>query len=466
GDALIAVDSRGRLLAANDAAHRRLALDPRELPALREKLAALLPAGIAPPEDELFFEWPSAAEPHRRVICTTVNHGGRVVGAVLRVPPRASVVAGAAVLAAANASMTSGSSESAAPGAAGQRSARPAAPSRTAPTSRYAFEDILGQSEPLQMAVTHARVCARNDLPVVIHGESGTGKELFAHGIHGESARGGGPFVAVNCGAIPSALIEAELFGYESGTFTGGSRDGKKGRLEDAHGGTLFLDEVSELSPQAQTALLRALQESEVVRLGGNSPRAVDVRVVVATNKELAGEVAAGRFRQDLFFRLHVLSIEIPPLRARPGDVEVLARAFLVEAEERIGRSGLELSEGAIAALEAHSWPGNVRELKNAVLRAAAIAKTSRVEAADLRLVDVRPPVEIVRPNGDHWAAAPRSAGAAPEPQRAFAEPDPERDELLAVLDGCGWNIARTAATLGVSRMTLYRRLRKYDISR
>jgi transcriptional regulator with PAS, ATPase and Fis domain len=444
GDALIAVDSRGRLLAANDAAHRRLALDPRELPALREKLTALLPAGSAPPEDEITFEWPSAADPHRRVICATVNHGGRAVGAVLRVP--------------------GASPASTSPTPAPQRTAARST-SRAAPTARYGFGDIVGTSEPILAAMVHARVAARNDLPVVIHGESGTGKELFAHGIHAESVRGGGPFVAVNCGAIPAALIESELFGYESGTFTGGNREGKAGKLEEAHGGTLFLDEVSELSPQAQTALLRVLQESEVVRLGGNSTRTVDVRVVVATNKDLAREVGAGRFRQDLFFRLHVLTIEVPPLRERGDDVVVLARVFLAEAEERVGRTGLELGDSAIEALRAHSWAGNVRELKNAVLRAAAVAPTSRVEAADLRLVDVRAPAPVVRLVPEAGAYR-NNAGAVVNGPVDPDQPDPEREELLAALDGCGWNIAKTAATLGVSRMTLYRRLRKYDISR
>jgi transcriptional regulator with PAS, ATPase and Fis domain len=273
----------------------------------------------------------------------------------------------------------------------------------------------------------------------------------------------------VNCGAIPAALIESELFGYETGTFTGGNREGKAGKLEEANGGTLFLDEVSELSPQAQTALLRVLQESEVVRLGGNSPRGVDVRVVVATNKHLGDEVAAGRFRQDLFFRLHVLAVDIPPLRDRRGDVAILAHAFLADAEERVGRSGLELSQETLAALAVHPWPGNVRELKNAILRAAAVAATARVEPGDLRLVDVRAPA--LRP------VAPQQPVTTPPPLHvvdavtdgevaAASEPDPERDELAAALESCGWNIARTSTTLGVSRMTLYRRLRKYGITR
>jgi transcriptional regulator with PAS, ATPase and Fis domain len=302
-----------------------------------------------------------------------------------------------------------------------------------------------------------ARVAARNDLPVVLLGESGTGKELFAHGIHAASARADRPFVTVNCGAIPAPLVEAELFGYEPGSFTGAQREGRAGKLEEADGGTLFLDEVSELSPQAQTALLRALQESEIVRVGGIAPRHVDVRIVAATNRDLAGEVAAGRFRQDLFFRINVLGVDIPPLRERVEDVAPLATAFLAEAEAKIGRSGLSLSEEATAALARHPWPGNVRELRNVILRAAAVAASARIEAADLTLVHLGGP-----------AAA--SQGAASQGAPAWAPQgeggESERDDLVSALDRCGWNIARTATSLGVSRMTLYRRLRRHGITR
>lgn len=345
-------------------------------------------------------------------------------------------------------------------------------------TTRYAFDEILGGSLRLRAAVHLAEIAARNDLPTVLHGESGTGKELFAHGIHGAGARAQAPFVAVNCGAIPAALIESELFGYEAGTFTGGQREGKAGKLEEAHGGTLFLDEVSELPQQAQTALLRVLQEGEVVRLGGSAPRRVDVRVVAATNRRLSDEVGAGRFRQDLFFRLNVLHIDIPPLRDRPEDVPALARAFLTEAEERIGRSGLALSEPALALLAAHPWPGNVRELKNVMMRAAAVATGDVLEPAHLKLSQLhRGGAPAPPPSEDRRDVA---AAAAPSPTRIRppSEPGgrdeasggeaegPGRDELVTALEACGWNIARTATTLGVSRMTLYRRLRKFGITR
>jgi transcriptional regulator of acetoin/glycerol metabolism len=427
GDALVAIDGRGRLVSANDTARRRVALDGELPPEVRERLGAALRAAAAAPQDEFSLDWPGGGDERRRAVCAPVCLGARAVGAVIRVlsAPAPRVV---------------------------RATGRP----RSGATTRYGFQDIIGRSEPLRAALELARVAARNDLPVVLHGESGTGKELFAHGIHAASARAERPFVVVNCGAIPAPLVEAELFGYEPGAFTGAQREGRAGKLEEADGGTLFLDEVSELSPQAQTALLRAVQESEIVRVGGVGARRVDVRLVAATNRQLSGEVAAGRFRQDLFFRLNVLAIGIPPLRERVEDVPVLASAFLDEAEARIGRAGLELSEGAVDALARHPWPGNVRELRNVILRAAAVAASARIEAGDLTLVELRPQAtRSLDPASPAWQGAPPAEGG-----------EGERDELVAALDRCGWNIARTATTLGVSRMTLYRRLRRFGITR
>jgi transcriptional regulator with PAS, ATPase and Fis domain len=323
---------------------------------------------------------------------------------------------------------------------------RPAAPAR--PALRWGFEQILFESEAMRGAVELARVAARNALPVVLSGESGTGKELYAQAIHGGGQRAGGPFVAVNCGSIPESLVEAELFGYEPGAFTGGRRDGSAGKFEQASGGTLFLDEVSELSPTGQTALLRVLQESEVVRLGGGERRRVDVRVVAATNKELRGAVAEGRFREDLFYRLDVLSITVPPLRQRVEDIPGLAQAFLEQAEAEVGRSGLTFSDEAIAALQAFPWPGNVRQLRNVVLRAAATAPRQCIDAADLTAEVLPPRPALAAPAG---ATSPGAAGA---------------EALSRLLTGCDWNVARAAVQLGVSRMTLYRRLQRHGLSR
>jgi transcriptional regulator of acetoin/glycerol metabolism len=436
GEAVLAVDRRGRVLQANEAARRSLPLEDGELPrAVRARLVAALRGSPGQPEDELALDWPGPppGDERRRVLASIESHEGTPVGALLRLARRGGARSG--------------------PGAARPRL-----------TTRYAFGSLVGRSEQLRGAVALAEVAARNDLPVVLQGESGTGKELFAQGIHAASDRSGAPFVAVNCGAIPAPLVEAELFGYEPGTFTGGQREGRAGRLEEAHGGTLFLDEVSELPLPAQTALLRFLQEGEVVRLGGSAPRRVNVRIVAATNRRLADEVSAGRFRQDLFFRLAVLHIGLPPLREREGDVPLLAQVFLEEAEQRVGRKDLELADAAVALLERHSWPGNVRELRNVLLRAAAIAATSTIEPGDLLLVELRaPPAAPARPLAAASQPAPPPAPGEPAGE---GEGGPGRDELVAALDACGWNIARTATTLGVSRMTLYRRLRKFGITR
>jgi len=427
GDVLFAVDRRGRVLAANDAARRRLPFEGLEVPLpIRELLVTTLRLGRS--DGELAVDWPGGPA-NVKLIASPVRYDQNAVGAVVR------------VLAAASAK----------PRPAGRTTV-----SSTA-TTRYDFDHVLGESESLRDAVALARMASRNELPVVLFGESGTGKELFAQAIHSASVRGDGPFIAVNCGCIPAALLEAELFGYESGTFTGGRKEGNAGKFEEACGGTLFLDEVSELSPQAQTALLRVLQEREVVRLGGSSPRRVDIRVVAASNKSLTDEIRAGRFRSDLYFRLNVLVIAIPPLRDRRADIPVLARAFLRNAETELGRSGLSISEEALRVLAAYAWPGNVRELHNVVLRAAATTPASVIAASHL-------PEEVRTPGAPALAAPEPRVPAAAGPPPATANPD--REELLRALEASSWNIARTAQALRTSRMTLYRWLRKYGIER
>jgi transcriptional regulator of acetoin/glycerol metabolism len=429
GDALVAVEARGRVIGANDAATRRRIPDAGARPAaMRLALGRAARAGVAGAGAPVRVDMPDGPT----FIASPVEYEGSRVGTVLRIP--------------------------AAPAT---RSARPRA---ARPSARYDLGRILGGSEPLRRAVELARTAARNNLPVLLFGESGTGKELFAHAIHAASARAGGPFVAVNCGSIPAQLVEAELFGYETGTFTGARREGNTGKFEDADGGTLFLDEVSELPLQAQTALLRILQEKEVVRLGGSTPRALDVRIVAATNKPLEDEMAAKRFRRDLSYRLNVLSIAIPPLRDRGDDVELLARVFLAEAEQEVGRRGLTLGEDAMAALWSHRWPGNVRELRNVILRAAAVAPGARITAADLLLE----PAGAIEPV---LAAPAREADAAPPPAAPRGTLrdsvlQSEREALLAALEACAWNFARASQQLGVSRMTLYRRLQRCGIAR
>ncbi len=407
---LLAVDTEGRILAANAAAAARIGLPSGRLPAdLRQVLD---PIRTASPEADRMVEWRDM-----RLLSRPVLHDGCPVGSVLRAVAPAS------------------------PAGRSRATVRSQAP------VRWSFEKILSECGALEAALEVAKVASRNALPVVLFGESGTGKELFAQAIHGASARSASPFVAVNCGSIPAPLLEAELFGYEPGAFTGGRKDGNAGKFEEASGGTLFLDEVSELSPQGQTALLRVLQEREIVRLGGSSPRRVDVRIIAATNRELRGEVAARRFRQDLYYRLDVLSLSIPPLRQRVEDIPLLAQAFLEQAEAEVGRSGLSLSDEAVAALQGFSWPGNVRQLQNVVLRAAAMATGKEILASHL-------PAEI-------------SLGVADAPRERAPIPDgPERLALATRLDRHGWNVARAAAELGVSRMTLYRRMQRLGLER
>ena len=415
GDALVAVDSLGRIVAANDAVVRWNILDSGRLPpAMQEAVAKVVRSPPTRSEADVRLDLPEGPP----AIVSAVSYEGSRVGAIVRI--------------------------TGAP--AGRR--QPGSPDRT--SARYDFGRILGNSPRVRRAVELAMTAAHNDLPVVLTGESGTGKELFAHAIHGDSSRRRKPFVPVSCGSIPGELLEAELFGYEPGTFTGARREGNPGRFEDADGGTLFLDEVSELAPPAQTALLRVLQEKEVVRLGGSASLPVDVRVVAATNRPLDEEVRAGRFRSDLYYRLNVLWIPVPSLRERADDVSLLAQVFLGEAD--LERRGLTLTADALRALEAYHWPGNVRELRNVILRAAAVARQPQITAQDLLLgasLDDAP------------ASLERERGEARESGLEL-----ERGALLTALESCTWNFRRTAHQLGISRMTLYRWVRKYGISR
>ena len=432
GDGMVAVDGHGSVVAVNDAAARRRVVTAGALPPMvREALWRALSGPMCARDNDVRLELPDTPS----LVVSPVTHEGTLIGAIVRAPASVAV----------RAPKWRGREGSAAPSAPVEPAPRPSS------TARYAFDRILGASPQLLRAVDYARVAARNTLPVTLEGESGTGKELFAHAIHSASARQAGPFVAVNCGAIPAPLVESELFGYEDGTFTGARRDGNPGRFEAADGGTLFLDEVSELSGPAQTALLRVLQEKEVVRLGGCAPRRVDVRIVAATNKPLEEEMRARRFRRDIFYRLNVLSMSIPPLRDRGDDVVLLARVFIAEAEAELGRAGLTLTDDAMEALRVHSWPGNIRELKNVILRAAATAPTVKIDADHLSF-----PIA---------GQMPASANELARPERE-AVLEAEREAILGALRECQWNFTRAADRLGISRMTIYRRAAKCGIAR
>ena len=302
---------------------------------------------------------------------------------------------------------------------------------------------IVAKSSAMRQLVDLARRVARVESTALIVGESGSGKERIARLLHEESARAAGPFIAVNCGAIAETLLESELFGHVRGAFTGATQD-RAGLFEAANGGTLLLDEVGEVSPGMQVKLLRALQEREIRRVGENRSRRIDVRVIAATNRDLAQSVASGGFRQDLYYRLKVVELQVPALRERRDDILPLARVLLTGAALRLGRKLSGLVPAAADQLLRYDWPGNVRELENAMERAVALALGTRVELEDL-------PEEIRR-------RLPR-----PAPRDAVRPLDEiEREYILAALEHNAGNQTRTAAQLRIGAATLYRKLKRY----
>ncbi|MBK5958672.1 sigma-54-dependent Fis family transcriptional regulator [Rhodoplanes elegans] len=256
------------------------------------------------------------------------------------------------------------------------------------------IKDIVTRSPAMRAVLRAAEKAAASTIPVLIGGESGVGKELLARAIHGSGERRAKPFVAVNCGALPDTLVESILFGHEKGAFTGAS-ERHVGKFVEASGGTLFLDEVGELPPAAQVKLLRAIQEGEVEPVGGRRPVKVDVRLISATNRDLIADVGAGRFREDLFYRLHVFPITLPPLRARPEDIPELVRHFLVRFAAEEGRRVRRVSAEALALLAGHAWPGNVRQLENAVFRAVVLAEGDEIGAAEFPQIVTAPAVPM-----------------------------------------------------------------------
>lgn len=317
--------------------------------------------------------------------------------------------------------------------------------------ARFTFNDLIGESQPFQRARFLAYRAARSDSTVLLVGETGTGKELFAHAIHNESRRADGPFVAVNCAALPRELIASELFGYEEGAFTGARRGGCPGKFELAHGGTIFLDEIGDMPLEAQVALLRVLQDKQVVRLGGHRVIPVDVRVIAATHHDLEEQVRMGRFRQDLFYRLNIISIRIPPLRERQGDICLLARYFVKRTARHLGKEVEGIDQEAMQLLTTYCRPGNVRELEN-VLESAISVSCSRV----LRTEDLPERLKKVpfKSPTDNLAAS-----------ESLSLQEMERQTILATLKRFNGNIARSARALGIARNTLYYKMRRLGIN-
>jgi DNA-binding NtrC family response regulator len=334
---------------------------------------------------------------------------------------------------------------------------------------------LVGDAPAMREVIAHVAKVAPTTATVLVRGESGTGKELIARAVHDGSARSEGPFVAVNCAALPEALLESELFGHERGAFTGANAD-HQGLVETAHGGTLFLDEIGELPASAQARLLRMIQESEIRRVGATRVRKVDVRLVAATHRNLEQMVAQGAFREDLYYRLKVFEVHLPPLRERREDLPRLADVLLARACDRMGRSGLWLGQAALAAIVRHAWPGNVRELENAIERAVILSDGGEIPPALLAL----PPTPPVPPSGagaastgsGGAAAAPTSPPGAPRAATGAHAPAAAEDSLVDyfrrfVLEHqAELSETELARRLGISRKALWERRLRLSLPR
>jgi transcriptional regulator with PAS, ATPase and Fis domain len=290
-----------------------------------------------------------------------------------------------------------------------------------------------------------AKSAAKRQSTILILGESGTGKELLARAIHAESPRQASPFVAVSCAALTETLLESELFGHEKGSFTGAVAR-RKGRFEQADGGTLFLDEIGDISPKLQLDLLRVLEERKVTRVGGTEPVDVDVRIIAATNRDLKKAVADGQFREDLYYRLNVIPILLPPLRERREDIPLLIEHFLEHLSVETDRQVEGVSADALAALMRHDWPGNVRELRNVLERGMVVAKDKFIQPEDLGLSGSGIRAETLDPS--------------------LTLDEVERRHITAVLHHTGGNVTQAARTLDIDRVTLYNKIRKYGLRR
>jgi DNA-binding NtrC family response regulator len=314
---------------------------------------------------------------------------------------------------------------------------------------RFGLDNIIGHDHRMQKIFEMVDSVADTRATILITGESGTGKSMIARSIHRRSARRDKPFIEVACGALPESLLESELFGHVAGAFTGATSD-KTGKFMQAHGGTIFLDEIGTASPGLQVKLLRVLQEFEFEPVGGSKTHKVDVRVILATNEDLAVAVAEGRFRQDLYYRINVLNLELPSLRDRTSDIAMLSQHFLTRFSKDVGRPERPFNDEAMAAMQRYTWPGNIRELQNAVERAVLLAKGTQIGAEDLP-ASVTAGQMIVGSNASGLAL--KSAMAAPE-----------RAIILEVLEMNNWNRNASADQLGINRTTLYKKMKKLGL--
>ena len=313
--------------------------------------------------------------------------------------------------------------------------------------ARFNFEDIIGSSPKIMEAKRLAKLAATGNSTVLISGETGTGKELFAQSIHNLSTRKRHPFVAINCGAIPRELLESELFGYTEGSFTGAKRGGRPGKLELTNGGTLFLDEIGDMPVDMQVKFLRVLQTGEMCRIGQHKPISIDMRVIAATHYDLKQEVKDGNFREDLFYRLNVLPIHIPPLRERSADILLLAKHILSRCRQVFNKTTINFSSDAERMLIRYYWPGNVRELENVVERSVNLVDEEFIQPAHFGL------------------KFPEKNNTYSKSTRSTLLEKAEEETITEVVENMGYNISKAAQTLGISRATLYNKLRKYKYS-
>lgn len=321
--------------------------------------------------------------------------------------------------------------------------------------ARYTFSDIWGESPKIRETIELAKRISRTGTNLVITGESGTGKEMLAQSIHNFGPFAAGPFLGVNCAAIPHDLIESELFGYEAGTFTGALTSGKPGRLELANGGTLFLDEVNGMSLDMQAKLLRVLEEKRFQRLGGKQTIPLEARLVTATNKNLEEEVEKGNFRSDLYYRLNVVEIRIPPLRERGEDIAIIIEKLIQEISNRLGKEVTGISSEALSYLKNKTWPGNVRQLKNWVERAVTLAEKPFLTVEDF------PQESLSKKSGN----GPMSKSIKEKSVQPMSLTEMEKETIKAIIEECGGNISRASQKLGITRATLYRKLNRYDLA-
>lgn len=318
--------------------------------------------------------------------------------------------------------------------------------------AHYSWKSIIGESEKIQEAINIGKQASNTGSTVLITGQSGTGKELFAHAIHNGSSRHEYPFIKVNCGAIPYNLIEAELFGYEEGAFTGSKKGGKPGKFELAHGGSIFLDEIGELPKNMQVKLLRVLQEKEIERLGGGRSIKVDVRIIAATNRNLKKQVEEKRFREDLYYRLHVMTLEVPSLKERLTDLKMLSEQLIKKIAKNLGKYEKQLNPKSIELLQEHHWPGNVRELENVLERAMNICDGNLINPVHLPEYLTEKDVKIRE-----------KVIAIPKMKEALSRV--EKDLIEKALEETKGNKVKAAEILGISRSKLYDKLESYGLN-